>query len=124
MNGMKYAVDESLPWMKTALVSEARLVSMLLRLITLGLIVAALSISTDGVVIVVLLFVLVVPFEKLFPRHKGSEGAPTLPGHRHRLCLGLSLDGVADGGGGLCHRSVESCLDSRAALGAICCQNS
>ena len=52
---------------------KARLVSMLLRLITLGLIVAALSISTDGVVIVVLLFVLVVPFEKLFPRHKGQK---------------------------------------------------
>ena len=52
---------------------KARLVSMLLRLLTLGLIAVALMISTEGVVIVVLLFVLVVPFEKLFPRHRGQK---------------------------------------------------
>ena len=40
---------------------KARLVSMLLRLLTLGLIAVALMISTEGIVIVVLLFVLVVP---------------------------------------------------------------
>ena len=39
---------------------------MLLRLITLGLIAVALMISTEGIVVVLLLFVLVVPFEKLF----------------------------------------------------------
>ena len=52
---------------------KARLVSMLLRLLTLGLIAVALMISTEGIVIVVLLFVLVVPFEKLFPRHRGQK---------------------------------------------------
>ena len=52
---------------------KARLVSMLLRLMTLGLIAVALMISTEGIVIVVLLFVLVVPFEKLFPRHRGQK---------------------------------------------------
>ena len=52
---------------------KSRLVSMLLRLLTLGLIAVALMISTEGIVIVVLLFVLVVPFEKLFPRHRGQK---------------------------------------------------
>ena len=52
---------------------KARLVSMLLRLLTLGLIAVALMISTEGIVIVLLLFVLVVPFEKLFPRHRGQK---------------------------------------------------
>ena len=52
---------------------KARFFSMMLRLITLGLIAVALSISTDGVFIVLLLFVLVVPFEKMFPRHKGQK---------------------------------------------------
>ena len=52
---------------------KARFVSMLLRLITLGLIVVALSISTEGIVVVLLLFVLVVPFEKLFPRHRAKR---------------------------------------------------
>ena len=52
---------------------KARLVSMILRLLTLGLIAVALMISTEGIVIVVLLFVLVVPFEKLFPRHRGQR---------------------------------------------------
>ena len=52
---------------------KARLISMLLRLVTLGLIALALMISTEGIVIVLLLFVLVVPFEKLFPRHRGQK---------------------------------------------------
>ena len=52
---------------------KARLVSMFLRLLTLGLIAVALMISTEGIVIVLLLFVLVVPFEKLFPRHRGQK---------------------------------------------------
>lgn len=52
---------------------KARLASMLIRLLTLGFIVAALMYSTEGVVIVFLLFVLVVPFEKMFPRHKGQK---------------------------------------------------
>ena len=52
---------------------KARVASMLIRLLTLGFIVAALIYSTEGVVIVFLLFVLVVPFEKMFPRHKGQK---------------------------------------------------
>lgn len=52
---------------------KARFLSMMLRLVTLGLIAVALFISTDGVFIALLLFVLVVPFEKMFPRHKGQK---------------------------------------------------
>ena len=37
------------------------------------MIAGALYISTDGIFIVLLLFILVVPFEKLFPRHKGQK---------------------------------------------------
>ena len=52
---------------------KARLISMLLRLVTLGLIAVAIMISTEGIFIVILLFVLVVPFEKMFPRHRGQK---------------------------------------------------
>ena len=52
---------------------KARLFSMILRLMTLTLIVVALYISVEGIFVVLLLFVLVVPFEKLFPRHKGQK---------------------------------------------------
>ncbi len=52
---------------------KARLVSMILRLMTLTLIAVALYISVEGIFVVLLLFVLVVPFEKLFPRHKGQK---------------------------------------------------
>ena len=52
---------------------KTRLVSMILRILTLLMIAAALYISMDGIFIVILLFVLVVPFEKLFPRHKGQK---------------------------------------------------
>ena len=59
--------------MEEAIGFKTRLVSMILRILTLLLIAGALYISTDGVFIVLLLFVLVVPFEKLFPRHKGQK---------------------------------------------------
>ncbi|MGB1793497.1 MAG: hypothetical protein ACPHMS_06460, partial [Candidatus Poseidoniaceae archaeon] len=52
---------------------KARLFSMILRLMTLTLIAVALYISVEGIFVVLLLFVLVVPFEKLFPRHKGQK---------------------------------------------------
>lgn len=50
-----------------------RIVSGILRLMALGLIVMSLLYSADGLVIVILLFILVVPFEKIFPRHKGQK---------------------------------------------------
>ncbi len=52
---------------------KTRLVSMILRLLTLALIAVALYISVEGIFVVLLLFVLVVPFEKMFPRHKGQK---------------------------------------------------
>ncbi|DAC16019.1 MAG TPA: hypothetical protein D7H86_00355, partial [Candidatus Poseidoniales archaeon] len=52
---------------------KGRIIAMAIRLLTLVLIFISLLYSTDGVFIVVLLFVLVVPFEKLFPRHKGQR---------------------------------------------------
>ncbi|MGB1487811.1 MAG: sterol desaturase family protein [Candidatus Poseidoniaceae archaeon] len=52
---------------------KTRLVSMVLRILTLLLIAGALYISVEGIFVVLLLFVLVVPFEKLFPRHKGQK---------------------------------------------------
>ncbi len=70
---MKTTSDPALGMDEASIGFKARLFSMILRLITLGLIGVALSISTDGVVIVLLLFVLVVPFEKLFPRHRGQK---------------------------------------------------
>ena len=52
---------------------KTRLFSMIIRILTLLMIAGALYISTDGIFIVLLLFILVVPFEKLFPRHKGQK---------------------------------------------------
>jgi len=52
---------------------NGRFISMLLRLMSLALIASGIYISTDGIFIIFLLFVLVVPFEKLFPRHKGQK---------------------------------------------------
>ena len=52
---------------------KTRIFSMIVRLLTLLLIAGALYISTDGIFVVLLLFVLVVPFEKMFPRHKGQK---------------------------------------------------
>ena len=52
---------------------KARLISMLLRLMALALIAGALYISTEGIFLIILLFILVVPFEKIFPRHKGQK---------------------------------------------------
>ena len=52
---------------------KVRLMSMVLRILTLLLIAGALYISVEGVFVVLLLFVLVVPFEKLFPRHRGQK---------------------------------------------------
>ena len=44
-----------------------------MRLLALILIVFSLLYSAEGLFIVILLFVIVVPFEKLFPRHKGQK---------------------------------------------------
>ena len=52
---------------------KTRLISMILRIFTLLLIAGALYVSVEGIFVVLLLFVLVVPFEKLFPRHKGQK---------------------------------------------------
>ena len=52
---------------------RGRIIAMVIRVLTLVLIITSLFYSTDGVFVVALLFVLVVPFEKLFPRHKGQR---------------------------------------------------
>ena len=52
---------------------KGRVVAGILRLMALALIVFSLSYSVEGLFVVALLFVLVVPFEKLFPRHKGQK---------------------------------------------------
>ena len=44
-----------------------------MRLLALGLILLSLMLSTEGLFVVILLFIIVVPFEKLFPRHKGQK---------------------------------------------------
>jgi len=62
-----------LRFMEEAISKKGRFISMLLRLMSLALIAGALYISTEGIFIILLLFVLVVPFEKLFPRHKGQK---------------------------------------------------
>ncbi|MAT48702.1 MAG: hypothetical protein CMA27_02595 [Euryarchaeota archaeon] len=62
-----------LRFMEEVISTKGRFISMLLRLMSLALIAGALYISTEGIFIILLLFVLVVPFEKLFPRHKGQK---------------------------------------------------
>ena len=90
---------------------KARMVSMFLRLLTLGLIAVALVISTEGIVIVLLLFVLVVPFEKLFPRHCGQKvRRPHLD-----TDVGYALVSPlwsAHGVCGHCHWFTQSCMDT------------
>ena len=46
---------------------------MLIRLMWLSLIAAGLWYSYEGAVVLLVLFIAVVPFEKLFPRHKGQK---------------------------------------------------
>ena len=45
----------------------------LIRLLWLSLIAACLYYSTEGIFVLLILFIAVVPFEKLFPRHKGQK---------------------------------------------------
>ena len=45
----------------------------LIRLLWLSLIAAGLYYSTEGIFVLLILFIAVVPFEKLFPRHKGQK---------------------------------------------------
>ena len=52
---------------------KGRIFALTMRLLALVLIVSSLMLSTDGLFVVILLFVIVVPFEKLFPRHKGQK---------------------------------------------------
>ena len=52
---------------------KGRIFSLTMRLLALILIVFSLLYSAEGLFIVILLFVIVVPFEKLFPRHKGQK---------------------------------------------------
>ena len=72
---------------------RGRIIAMVIRFLTLVLIITSLFYSTDGVFVVALLFVLVVPFEKLFPRHKGQRLRRKKFEHRHRLCAHISIDG-------------------------------
>ena len=51
---------------------KGRIFALTMRLLALVLIVSSLILSTDGLFVVILLFVIVVPFEKFFPRHKGQ----------------------------------------------------
>ncbi len=53
--------------------SQGHWLALALRLMAIVLIIAALFYSRDGLVILILLFVLVTPFEKIFPRHKGQK---------------------------------------------------
>ena len=53
--------------------AKGRIVAMFFRFLALLLIVGALYLSTEAIFIIVFLFVIVVPFEKLFPRHKGQK---------------------------------------------------
>ena len=52
---------------------KGRIFALTMRLLALGLIVLSLMLSTEGLFVVILLFIIVVPFEKLFPRHKGQK---------------------------------------------------
>ena len=52
---------------------RGRSVAMFFRFLALLLIAGALYLSTDAIFIIIFLFVIVVPFEKLFPRHKGQK---------------------------------------------------
>ena len=52
---------------------KGRIFSLTMRLLALILIVFSLLYSAEGLFIVILLVVIVVPFEKLFPRHKGQK---------------------------------------------------
>ena len=52
---------------------KGRIFALAMRLLALVLIVSSLMVSTDGLFVVILLFVIVVPFERLFPRHKGQK---------------------------------------------------
>ncbi len=53
--------------------TRGRSVAMFFRFLALLLIAGALYLSTDAIFIIIFLFVIVVPFEKLFPRHKGQK---------------------------------------------------
>ena len=52
---------------------RGRSVAMFFRFLALLLIAGALYLSTEAIFIIIFLFVIVVPFEKLFPRHKGQK---------------------------------------------------
>ena len=52
---------------------RSKLQTWTLRLMAVALIAAGVFFSQEGLVVLVLLFVLVVPFEKIFPRHKGQK---------------------------------------------------
>ena len=45
----------------------------LIRLISLAIVGAAVYYSTEGLVVMFVLFILVVPVEKIFPRHRGQK---------------------------------------------------
>ena len=97
--------------MRASIGFKARLVSMLLRLVTLGLIVVAIMISTEGIFVVLLLFVLVVPLRNV----SHVTGAKRL-GDLLDTDVGYALAsayGSADGVCGDCHRSAQPRLDSR-----------
>jgi len=53
--------------------TKGRIVAMFFRFLALLLIAGALYLSTEAIFIIIFLFVIVAPFEKLFPRHKGQK---------------------------------------------------
>ena len=59
-----------------------------IRLLSLLIVGAGVYYSTEG--LVAMLVILIVPVEKLFPRHRGQKVAPTLQ-TRHELCNVLSI---------------------------------
>ena len=53
--------------------AKSGMFGMILRLMAMALIIGSLFYSLQGLYVVILLFIIVVPFEKLFPRHKGQR---------------------------------------------------
>ena len=70
MNQKEFVDEEAL---EEEVTLKGRIFALTMRLLALGLIVSSLMLSTEGLFVVILLFVIVVPFEKLFPRHKGQK---------------------------------------------------
>ena len=64
MKQKKFVEEEAL---EEEVTLKGRIFALTMRLLALGLIVLSLMLSTEGLFVVILLFVIVVPFEKLYP---------------------------------------------------------